>query len=78
LGDALGLVEEEIVVWGTPQEALQGVLEALAEDAELITCLRGEAPPLDDDSVRALAHGDFEFELSVGGQQSYWWLLSAE
>ena len=77
-GDALGLVEEEIVVWGTPREALQGVLEALAKDAELITCLRGAAPPLDDDTVRAIAHGDFEFELSVGGQPSYWWLLSAE
>jgi uncharacterized protein len=77
-GDALGLVEEEMVVWGTPREALQGVLEALAKDAELITCLRGAAPPLDDDTVRAIAHGDFEFELSVGGQPSYWWLLSAE
>jgi hypothetical protein len=25
-----------------------------------------------------LAHGEVEFELSEGGQQSYWWLLSAE
>jgi hypothetical protein len=28
--------------------------------------------------VNALAAGDVEFELSHGGQPSYWWLLSAE
>jgi hypothetical protein len=57
---------------------LRDVLERLAQDAELITCLRGAQAPLDDDTVQALAAGDIEFELSVGGQQSYWWLLSAE
>jgi hypothetical protein len=54
------------------------VLEQLAEDAELITCLRGLDAPLDDLTVTALAAGDVEFELSDGGQPSYWWLLSAE
>jgi uncharacterized protein len=77
-GDAVGFVEEAIVVWGTPREALRGVLERLAEGAELITCLRGVEAPLDDETVKALAHGDVEFELSEGGQQSYWWLLAAE
>jgi len=77
-GEALGFVEDEIVVWGRPREALRGVLERLAPGAELITCLRGAEAPLDDETVQALAHGDVEFELSNGGQQSYWWLLSAE
>jgi uncharacterized protein len=77
-GDAVGFVEEEIVSWGKPRETLRNVLEQLAEDAELITCLRGADAPLDDDTVQALAVGEAEFELSVGGQQSYWWLLSAE
>ncbi len=77
-GDAVGFVEEEIVISGTPREALRGVLERLAEGAELITCLRGAEAPLDDETVQALAHGDAEFELSEGGQQSYWWLLAAE
>jgi DAK2 domain fusion protein YloV len=77
-GDAVGFLEEEIVIWGTPREALRGVLERLAENAELITCLRGAEAPLDDDAVQALAQGEVEFELSDGGQQSYWWLLSAE
>jgi dihydroxyacetone kinase-like predicted kinase len=77
-GDAVGFIDEEIAVWGTPREALRGVLERLAEGAELITCLHGSGAPLDEDTVKALAHGDVEFELSEGGQQSYWWLLSAE
>jgi uncharacterized protein len=77
-GDAVGFVEEQIVVWGRPRDTLRGVLEQLAENAELITCLRGAAAPLDDQTVHALAAGEAEFELSDGGQQSYWWLLSAE
>ncbi len=77
-GDAVGFVEEQIVAWGRPREALRGVLEQLALDAELITCLRGAEAPLDDETVQALAAGEVEFELSVGGQPSYWWLLSAE
>ena len=77
-GDAVGFVEEKIVAWGGPRETLRGVLERLAQDAELITCLRGADAPLDDETVQALAAGDAEFELSDGGQPSYWWLLSAE
>ena len=77
-GDAVGFVEEQIVAWGRPRETLRDVLEQLAENAELITCLRGAEAPLDDETVQALAAGEVEFELSNGGQQSYWWLLSAE
>jgi DAK2 domain fusion protein YloV len=77
-GDAVGFVEEEIVAWGSPRDTLRGVLERLALDAELITCLRGRSAPLDDATVEALAVGDVEFELSEGGQPSYWWLLAAE
>ncbi|MBV9195097.1 MAG: DAK2 domain-containing protein [Solirubrobacterales bacterium] len=77
-GEAVGFIEEKIVAWGNPREALRAVLEGLAENAELITCLRGVEAPLDDDTVQALAAGEVEFELSDGGQPSYWWLLSAE
>jgi dihydroxyacetone kinase-like predicted kinase len=77
-GDAVGFIDEQIIVWGKPREALRGVLEQLAENAELITCLRGAEAPLDDETVQALAAGEVEFELSDGGQPSYWWLLSAE
>ena len=77
-GDAVGFIEEKIVAWGRPRDALREVLEQLAESAELITCLRGAQAPLDDGTVEALAVGEVEFELSDGGQERYWWLLSAE
>jgi dihydroxyacetone kinase-like predicted kinase len=77
-GDAVGFVDDEIVAWGRPRETLRGVLEQLADNSELITCLRGAEAPLDDETVSALAAGEVEFELSDGGQPSYWWLLSAE
>jgi DAK2 domain fusion protein YloV len=77
-GDALGFVEEQMVVWGDPREALRGVLDRLAPEAELITLLRGVDAPLDDESVHALFQDGIELELSEGGQRNYWWLLSAE
>jgi len=77
-GDAVGFVEEELVAWGEPAATLHAVLEQLAQDAELITCLRGAQAPLEDAQVRELVDGGVELELSDGGQPSYWWLLSAE
>jgi DAK2 domain fusion protein YloV len=77
-GDAIGFVDDELIVWGDPERALGGVIGLLADDAELITCLRGADAPLDDDAVSRLANGEVELELSIGGQESYWWLLSAE
>lgn len=77
-GEAIGLLEDQVVAWGTAEEALGAVLERLAIDAELITTLRGAAAPLDDEAVRRLAPAGVELELSEGGQESYWWLLAAE
>jgi uncharacterized protein len=77
-GEAIGFVDEQLVAWGDPEQTLRAVIGQLADDAELITCLRGVHAPLDDDAVRAIVNGDVELELSVGGQESYWWLISAE
>jgi fatty acid kinase len=77
-GEAVGFIEEELVAWGEPRQTLSSVLNELAENAELITCLRGADAPLDDEAVHALASERIEFELSEGGQPRYWWLLSAE
>jgi hypothetical protein len=77
-GDAVGFVEEELVAWGAPRETLQDVIDQLAANAELVTCLRGADAPLDDQTVHDLVSGEIELELSDGGQPSYWWLLSAE
>jgi hypothetical protein len=77
-GEAVGFVDEELIAWGPPGETLHDVLSQLAQDAELITCLRGANAPLDDQAVLALVTDGVELELSEGGQPSYWWLLSAE
>jgi uncharacterized protein len=77
-GEAIGFVDEQLVAWGDPEQTLREVIGQLADDAELITCLRGVHAPLDDDAVRAIVNGGVELELSVGGQESYWWLISAE
>jgi hypothetical protein len=54
------------------------VLGALGEGAELVTCIAGAQPPLDDERVTELAPAGVELECSDGGQPRYWWLLSAE
>ncbi len=77
-GEAVGFVDDEIVAWGSPRETLRDVMGQLAQSAELITCLSGADAPLEEEAVAALFDGEVEFELSHGGQQSYWWLLSAE
>jgi hypothetical protein len=77
-GDAIGFVEDELIAWGEPSPTLQAVLRQLADGAELLTVIRGADAPLGDDEVGGLMNGDIELELSVGGQPSYWWLVSAE
>jgi DAK2 domain fusion protein YloV len=78
VGDAVGFVDDELVAWGEAEPTLSAVLDALAADAELVTCIAGEGAPLDGDAVAALAPAGVELELEDGGQASYWWLLSAE
>jgi hypothetical protein len=77
-GDAVGFVDDEIVAWGSPDEALGAVLRSLARGAEIVTCIAGDGAPLDDAAVTALAPADVELELREGGQPAYWWLLAAE
>jgi DAK2 domain fusion protein YloV len=78
VGDAVGFVDDELVAWGEPRAALRGVLDALARDAELITCIATDGAPLAEAEVRGLLDGEVELEWSDGGPASYWWLLSAE
>jgi fatty acid kinase len=78
-GEAVGFVGEDIVAWGEPEPTLRSVLERLGADGtELVTCIAGDGAPLAEDRVVALAPEGVELECSVGGQPSYWWLLSAE
>jgi DAK2 domain fusion protein YloV len=78
VGDAIGFVDDQLVAWGDPEAALREVIGQLADDAELITCLSGSDAPLDDEAIRAMVDGEVELELSTGGQESYWYLLTAE
>jgi len=76
-GEAVGFVGDELVAWGAPEETLRSVLAALADDAELVTCLSGDGAPIGDADIPALSDGA-ELEVVPGGQPAYWWLLSAE
>jgi DAK2 domain fusion protein YloV len=78
-GEAVGFVDERLVAWGTPDQALADVVRELSADGtELIACIAGEGAPLEAAEVALLVPGDVEFEHSVGGQPNWWWLLSAE
>ena len=77
-GDAVGFVDEEIVAWGEPEATLRAVVEAVADGAELLTCLAGDGAPLDEAAIAALVPGDVELEHSHGGQPAWWYLLAAE
>ncbi len=80
-GEAVGFLGEEVVAWGEPAATLRHVLVALADGAELLSVLAGEAAPLDPPAVAALLDGDLgaaELEQRHGGQSAYWWLLAAE
>ena len=77
-GDAVGFIEEELIAWGSPSEALGAVASQLADDAELITCIVGSGAPLNEDEVAAAAPDAVEVDVQQGGQPHYWWLLTAE
>jgi hypothetical protein len=77
-GEAVGYVDEELVAWGGPESTLGMVLEQLADEAELVTCIEGDGAPLSAASVRRLVPGGVELEVSEGGQPAWWWLISAE
>ena len=77
-GDAVGFVDEQLVVWGDPRETLRGVVERLSRDREIVTCICGVDAPIAGDAVAALAPDGVELELHDGGQPHYWWLIAAE
>jgi DAK2 domain fusion protein YloV len=77
-GDAVGYVEGELRAWGDPSDTLAATFAGLADDAELVTCVAGDSPPLPRESVEALRPEHVEFEYHDGGQPAWWWLLCAE
>jgi dihydroxyacetone kinase-like predicted kinase len=77
-GDAVGYVDEVLVAWGSAEDVLRQVLEAVCEGTEMVTVVSGDGAPLGEDAVAALVPGDVELDHHDGGQPSWWWLLAAE
>jgi DAK2 domain fusion protein YloV len=80
-GDAVGFIGEEIVAWGDAGKTLAAVIERLAEDSEVVTCIAGDGAPLGEAEIAALgeqAAPHVAVESLEGGQAHYWWLLAAE
>ncbi len=77
-GEALGYADEELVAWGDPGETLVATLRHVAEGGELVTCIAGEAPPLDRTAVDAAVPSGVELDYQEGGQPAWWWLFCAE
>ena len=77
-GDAVGYADGELVACGEPATTLAATLARVAEGAELLTCIAGEAPPLGRDAIEAAVPGGVELEYHEGGQPAWWWLLCAE
>jgi DAK2 domain fusion protein YloV len=78
VGEAVGYVDEELVAWGEPEATLREVLSRLGDGAEILTAIRGDGAPLDDETLIGLAPSGVEVEPKDGGQPAWWWLLSAE
>ena len=78
LGDAVGYAGDELVAFGDPQETLRATLAAMAQGAELVTCLEGAGAPLGREALEAALPAGVELELHNGGQPAWWWLLCAE
>ncbi|HEY5198589.1 MAG TPA: DAK2 domain-containing protein [Solirubrobacteraceae bacterium] len=78
IGEAVGSVDDQLVAWGDPERTLATVVELLADGAELLTCIEGDGAPVGAERAAGLVPDGVEFDHSVGGQPSYWWLLAAE
>jgi len=77
-GEAVGFLGEDVIAWGDPAQTLGAVIAELAREAELVSCLIGERPPMSRAEVETMVDGTLDLELREGGQPAYWWLLTAE
>jgi fatty acid kinase len=77
-GDAVGFVGDEIVAWGGAGTTLAETMERLAEGAEILTVIDGEAAPFPLSELEGHAPEGVEVEAHQGGQPHYWWLLAAQ
>jgi hypothetical protein len=77
-GDAVGFVGGEIVAWGGAGSTLATTIQQLAEEAEIVTVIAGEAAPIPLAEIDMHVPEGVEVEAHEGGQPSWWWLLAAQ
>ncbi|MGH2924021.1 MAG: DAK2 domain-containing protein [Solirubrobacterales bacterium] len=77
-GDAVGFIAGEIVAWGGAGSTLATTVNVLAEGAEIVTAIGGEAAPIPLAEISDHTPAGVELELHDGGQPAWWWLLAAE
>jgi dihydroxyacetone kinase-like predicted kinase len=77
-GDAVGFVGDEIVAWGGAGSTLAETAARLAEGAEILTVIGGDATPIPLAEVSRHLPDQVELELHPGDVPSYWWLLASQ
>jgi DAK2 domain fusion protein YloV len=78
VGDAVGFEEDEVVAWGEPEATLAATLERLAADAEIVTIIEGEDPPIALDDLDLRLPDAVEVEVHRGGQPNWHWLIATQ
>lgn len=77
-GDAVGFAGEEVVTWGGAGSTLSATIERIAEGAEIVTVIEGDAAPIPLSQLPLELPDELDLELHHGGQPHYWWLIAAQ
>jgi len=77
-GDAVGFAGEEVVTWGGAGSTLSATIERIAEGAEIVTVIEGDAAPIPLSQLPLELPDGLDLELHHGGQPHYWWLIAAQ
>jgi DAK2 domain fusion protein YloV len=78
VGESVGFEEDQVIAWGEPSATLKATVQHLADGAEIVTVIEGEAPPIELDELDLSLPGDVEVELHRGGQPNWHWLIAAQ
>jgi DAK2 domain fusion protein YloV len=77
-GDAVGFVDGEVVAWGGAGSTLAKVVGALAKEAEIVTVIEGESPPIGLSELPLDLGEEIELETHTGGQPNWYWLVASQ
>ena len=76
-GDAIGFIEGELVLWGTPEDVMVQLAELLS-DAELLLAIHSDDAPLTVDQLRRAIESFEQVEIHRGTHAGWWLLLAVE